>query len=171
MDPLFSTLVAVKAALRLSGVSSAVDADIDALIDLGVRKVRVNFRKALGHERITTIKAYSQAASPETNNEYIRELAEITEIDWVRLELTFLLPMLFMDSSSDQREVYNEEAPFRKMSMEELRRLRSKLKTEVETNLDVLSGEKDIEESGSFRTVTIEPTSPRRVGDSLNESL
>lgn len=169
MDPLFSTLVEVQAAMRLSGVSADTSADTDDLIDLGVRKVRVGFRKTLGHPRIAAIQEYDQSTSPETNEEYMRELAEVTEIDWIRLELTFLLPMLFMDSSSDQREVYNEEAAFRKISTDEIRRLRSKLKSEIEMNLEILRGDVDIEKAKSFRIKSVSPTATDKSGDTLND--
>jgi hypothetical protein len=168
MDPLFVTdLDELKANLRLTNVDSETDVDANTLIQRAIRKVRINFRRRLSQTRIETIQGYTQDASPvdpDEDTEYIRELAEMTEIDWVHLELTYILPMLFTDASASGQEVFNEEAPFRRAELDELDSLRRRLKEQIEAAIDILAGDDDLDESPECRAHIIGPDKKRYVG-------
>lgn len=169
MDPLFvEDLDALKANLRLSGANSAVDADIDTLIQRAVRSVRVFFRKHLSQARIEKIQGVLQASpvDPDENDEYLRELAELTEINQTWIELSYTLPSLFMDGGADAKEVFEEEGPFRMASQEDLYRMRNRFKTEVMDAIDILKGEETFDRNSSIRARTFGGDSAPRVGKS-----
>ena len=126
-EPLFiANVEELQAHLRLSGASSLSGSDFSSLLDQAIRKVRLNFLRRLG-ERIVL------KAQADTGN--FKDMAELAEIAWVRMELSYMLPMLFMDSGASARESYNDEAAFRKSAQEDLRDLRRALKMEVENYL------------------------------------
>jgi hypothetical protein len=159
MDPLFvPSLADLKANLRLSGTSD-LNTDFDALLEQAVRKVRVSLRSKLGQARITVLQSYTQDSSPvapDELTEYLRELAELTEIDMVKLELTYLLPMLFMEGAAGAKEVYNEEGAFRKTDSFEMGSLRARLRQDIQANLRVLNGKIDLEDRHSGNVTVIE---------------
>lgn len=171
MEPLFvANLAELQANLRLTNVSASTDVDIHTLIQRAIRTVRIKFRQRLSQTRIEQIQSYSQASpvDPDVDSEYIRELAELTEINWVWVELSYLLPMLFSDSSADANEVLQEEAPFRKASMRELEIQRRRYLSEIEAHIEILVGDKDLDDSSTIRATTLGPSRSRRVGDSIN---
>jgi hypothetical protein len=170
MDPLFvADLDTLKANLRLSGANSSVDSDIDTLIQRAVRSVRVFFRKHLSQARIERIQGILQASpvDPDDSDEYLRELAELTEINQTWIELSYILPALFVDSGADAKEVFEEEGPFRLASQEDLYRMRNRYKTEVMDAIDILKGDGEtFDENTSARIRTFGPDSTKRIGRS-----
>jgi len=169
IDPVFvPSRAALKRALRLDGVPDNDQADY--LLDQAVRRARSGFYRRLTHPRIVTLQGYSLSSppNPDEQTEYLRLMAEDTEVDWVRLELTWLIPQMHQDSSGDALDVWNEVAPFRKMDVEELELLRTHLRSGIEDNLDMLRGD---EEAGSETTVRGKAVGPKdpppRLGDSL----
>lgn len=169
IDPLFvPDRAALKSALRLEGVPDNDQAD--DLLDQAVRRARSGFYRRLTHSRIVTLQGYalSSPPNPDQNTEYLRLMAEDTEVDWVRLELTWLIPQMHQDSSGDALDVWNEVAPFRKMDVEELEQLRSHLRGTIEQNLDMLRGDEEAGSETSFRGRSVGPDkTPPRLGDSL----
>jgi hypothetical protein len=158
MDPLFvPSLADLKANLRLSGTSD-LNTDFDAILEQAIRKVRVSLRSKLGQARITVLQSYEQDSpvSPNELTEYLRELAELTEIDMVKLELTYLLPMLFLEGAAGAKEIYQEEGAFRKSDSFEMGTLRAKLKQDIQANIRVLVGKIDLEDRHSGSVTIIE---------------
>ncbi len=170
VNPLFiANIDELKANLRLSGASTLSGSDFDTLLDQAIRKVRLTFRRRLGQQRIETIQGYAQDSSPidpDTDHEYYREMAELAEIDMVKLELTYLLPMLFMDASAGNREVYNDEAVFRKAAQEDLKALRAQLKGAIDQNLKGLN-QLQIEGPNEHKFFSIGPDEPTTPGGSI----
>jgi len=170
MDPLFVTdLDTLKENLRMSQVSTSEDTDIGTLLERAVRTVRVKFRKVLSQSRIDALVAITQASpvDPDENDEYLRELAELTEIQWIWLELSYISPMMILDSAAEARDVFQEEGPFRRMTQEELDSVRLRYQNEINENLDILKASESLDSNTSLRVKTIEPeTDPRRVGKS-----
>jgi len=157
MDPLFVTSITVlKENLRLSN-SSDLNTDLDTTIEQAIRKVRITLRQKLGQSRINILQAYTQDSpvAPDELSEYLRELAELTEIDLVKLELTYLLPMLFMDGAAGAREVFQEEGAFRKVGPADIDVLRHKLIKDTTGNIRVLCGQIPLEDrhSGNFTSL------------------
>jgi len=170
MDPLFvPSLAELQANLRLTNISSETDIDVNTLIERAVRTVRVNFRQRLSQSRIAQIQGYTQASpvDPDEDTEYIRELAELTEIQWVWVELSTILPMLFSDSSADANEVLQDEAPFRKASQREITSQRRQYLVAIETAICILVGDQDLDDASAIRATTLSPSRSRRVGDSI----
>jgi hypothetical protein len=169
IDPLFvPSRLALKQALRLSGVPDLDAADY--LLDQAVRRARSGFYRKLTHARVVTLQGYSLSSppNPDSTQEYLRLMAEDTEVDWVRLELTYLIPLMHQDSSGDALDQWNEVAPFRKMDTEELEMLRSHMIHVIEQNLDMLSGD---EVAGSEITIRGEVVEPEEKPPSLGDSL
>ena len=170
MSPLFIANVdELKANLRLSGASTLSGSDFDTLLDQAIRKVRLHFRRRLGQARIEAIQAYTQDSSPvspDENSEYFREMAELAEISMVKLELTYLLPMIYMDAGASNRETYNDEAAFRKVGMDELKSLRAALKLEINQHLDGLS-KMVLEGPHENKFTSLGPDKPTRSGESI----
>jgi hypothetical protein len=169
INPLFiPSRLALKRALRLEGIPDSGSAD--DLLDQALRRARSGFYRRLTHSRVVTLQSYaiSSPPNPDVNTEYLRLMAEDTEVDWVRLELTWLIPQLHQDSSGDALDVWNEVAPFRKMDTEELELLRNHLRGTIEQNLDMLRGDETAGSETTIRSKTINPkTLPPRLGDSL----
>lgn len=161
INPLFVTdRATLKRTLRLSGVPDQDAAD--DLLDQALRRARAGFYRKLEQARITTLMGYiiSSPPNPDVNTEYLRLLAEDTEVDWVRLELTWLLPIFFQDSSGDALDAWNEVASFRKMDAEELAELRTRLHGVIEDNLDLLSGDEEAGSEITIRGKTVGPKNP-----------
>lgn len=169
-DPLFvPSRTALKSALRLSGIPDQDAADY--LLDQAVRRVRSGFYRKLTHSRVVTLQGYtlSSPPNPDTEQEYLRLMAEDTEVEWVRFELTWLIPMLWQDSSGDSLDLWNEVAPFRKMDAEELANLQNHLQVTIEQNMDMLRGDEEAGSETSIRGRTVEPKEkPPGIGGSLN---
>lgn len=169
IDPLFvPSRAAIKYALRLSGVPDQDAADY--LLDQAIRRVRSGFYRRLTHSRIVTLQGYalSSPPNPDIKTEYLRLMAEDTEVDWARLELTWMLPQLFQDSSGDILDAWNELGAFRKMDAEELELMRTHLRSTIESNLDMLRGDEDAGSETTIRGAVIEPEDkPPSIGGSL----
>lgn len=169
IDPLFvPSRAALKSALRLEGIPDNDPAD--DMLDQALRTARTSFYRRLTHSRITTLQGYalSSPPNPDSEQEYLRMMAEQTEVDWVRLELTWLIPQLHQDSSGDALDVWNELAAFRKMDVEELELLRNRLRGTIEDNLDFLRGD---EEAGSEKTIRSKSVGPKQTPPRLGDSL
>ena len=171
VEPLFiPSRLALKSALRLLGIPE--NGSADDMLDQALRRVRDAFYRRLTHSRLMTLQGYSLSSppNPAVQTEYLRMLAENTEVDWVRLELTWLIPQLHQDSSGDALDVWNEVAPFRKMNSDELETLQNHLQSVIEQNLDFLRGDEEAGAEKTFRTKTVEPKrKPPRLGGSLWE--
>jgi hypothetical protein len=173
MDPLFvETLADLQAKMRLSNIpdedAAGMPVDVASLIEVAVMKARVKLRRALGQSRIDTLLSYVQGSpvDPDTTHEYLRMTAELCEVDMVKLELTYILPTMFRDASSDAINVTQEEGAFRRADLDELQDQRHRLETDIKTYLDALSGDQDFDDTSVNRAQSIGPKNGRRVGQS-----
>lgn len=152
--PLFVvSMTALKARLRLTGAAST---DALAMIDDAVERVRVGFYRRLGKTRIDAILAQIYTDAPATTAELDRTQANLTEVAWIKLILTERMPLAFMDGAAVKfQEAWNEEAPFRHLTLEDAQALIASLRAEVEEGLSLLEGEIDQEE-GRAKSALIE---------------
>lgn len=159
--PLFAADVAtLKSKLRLSGVPSVSDAD--DIINEAVLTVRAGFYRELGKTTVDAIVALPFVEDPTTDDEIKRAVANTTEVKWVRAELIRSLPMMFIDGSADQTQVYHDEALFRDASTAQLNEERVRLETDIEVNLALLRGEQSIGTEGAgLRAETVSPECER----------
>lgn len=135
--PLFiSDMTTLKAALRLSGVTQP---DTDAIIDRVVSEVRVGFYDRLGTTRVSTLVALPSVENPTTTDGILRTRAETTEVLWVRAMLLSELPTLFVDSSGQLPQVWQEEGLARGMGQTDAERVAEDLMQRVESALSLLA--------------------------------
>lgn len=152
--------------LRLSGLAD--DSDAQVMFEQAVKIARSTFHRRLTHARVVIIQAYTATDTPATDNEYIRALAEETEVKIVRRELLLTMPSLFMDSAGDAQEIWDREAPFRGTSQFDRQRLRQELASEIEQLLQLLEGSDAPGSETTVRATVINPdTAPDRLGRSI----
>jgi hypothetical protein len=152
--PLFNTLEVLKAGLRLSG---ATQPDFDAILDRTLLEVRVGFYDKLGESLISSILTTTLVASPTTPAQIARTKASIVEVLWAKYFLLLELPTMFMDSSGQAEQVWNQEGLIRESTTSKTNKLREDLSARIDMMLDELSG---IATTGGVRATTIEPGPP-----------
>lgn len=96
--------------LKLDGATVAGSL---AEIDTAIQEVAVGFFRRLGASRIAAVKAITYTDTPATSDDYLRLLASLTEINWVRAKLLRVKPTLFMDASGKALQIWNDEGAFR----------------------------------------------------------
>lgn len=165
--PLFcADLATLKAKLRLSGLAAASDAD--AIVNEAILTVRLSFVRHLGLSRVTALVALPFSEAPTTENEILRAVANVTEVEWVRFELMRTLPVLFQDASGDKGDIWNREAPFRQSGQSDLKRQADALYATILTNLELLSGDNTDGSDGAVQGGAMEAdTAPPRPFDSV----
>ena len=159
----FDTL---KKELRLGEVPTGKDTE--DLIYQAIRNTRLGFWRVLQDNRIRTIKTWSLVDDPSTTNEYLRHLANETEVKWVKLYLTWSLPMLFSDDSGDADMHWNQDPTFRQTTSRDLDRLRKELWNEIKENLDLLSGD---EQAGNETTINVKTFQPEPKASPIGSTL
>jgi hypothetical protein len=166
VKPLFiADMPTVEAVLRLSGVPESSDAQV--IIDEGVLQARMAFVQALTQAGVNAIRAIPYVDDPQTEDQNKRMLANLTESMLVRLHLMRTLPVLFLDSSQKDEQLWNEEGLFRNKSPFDLEREKSALQDDINNNLDLLLGE-DPAGTSVLKMETIGPdVTPPRPGDSI----
>lgn len=138
IEPLFvSSIAALKSGLRLTG---ATQPDTSAIIDRIVQEVRVGFYDSLGALRISEILAMPVEENPTSASALTRLKAIGVEICWVKLRLLYELPVLFMDSSGQTAQVWNEEGLTRQGAGRDLEDLKEHLQEKVDNGLSELAG-------------------------------
>jgi hypothetical protein len=166
--PLFVADVAtLKSKLRLSGVPSASDAD--DIINEAILIARTGFYRELGSATVGQIVATAFVEDPESEAEIRRATANLLEVKWVRMELMRLLPMLFVDGSANQQQVYHDEAAFREATQMQLDDERRRLANDIELGLELLRGSSDPgSDQKQLLVDSVTPTkAPQRPGDSI----
>ncbi|MFG0317079.1 MAG: hypothetical protein ACF8XB_07400 [Planctomycetota bacterium JB042] len=157
--PLFvEDLETLKAELRLNGIAS--DADAGAILNSAILEVRLGLIRELTKSRIDTIRETAFNEEPSTNEEVLRALGNTVETTWVRIVLMDTLPSLFLDSSGDAEQVWNEEGLFRGESTATLDDKRRRLWRKVQEDLELLRGDESIGAETSVRATTLEPDPP-----------
>ena len=160
-----ASIAALKSQLRLSGAAAS---DFDAIFDAAVKSARLDFYRRLGADRLAQIKATGSTDDPSTGDQYMRMLADQTEVLIVRKHLLVTLPVRFLDGSADANQVWSDEAPFRDTSVKEREAEVSRLSDEIEQNMNFLEGDETSPEEGTIHAFTVEPDcTPPRIGQSL----
>lgn len=165
-DPLFIPVKATLVArLRLTGAPDS--GDIQTLIDEAMLVARTEFYRQLTAARVTTILATASTATPTTDAEVLRSIAEITEERLCRRYLLRKLPTLFVDGSAAAETVWNE-APIHGGGLSDTEREIRRLDAEIQENMELLIGEDSLRNESSVRGGAIGPdVKPPRPGDSL----
>lgn len=167
ISPTFVASMAVlKQRLRLTGVKS----DGEIIIEDAIESARLEFYTRLGISRVTTLLGYSYSeATPTTNEEILRSLANQTETRLVKRTLLRSMGILLKDGAASGREMWNQESIFRDKTSSELNEELRRLTSEIEDAFDLLSGSEDVGNTTSARISVIEPDTPGpRPGHSLN---
>lgn len=161
--PLFnSSFSELKAGLRLSG---STQPDTIAILDRALSEVRVGLYSQLGETRITEILATSLVPSPVTTAQLDRTKAALTETLWVKYLLLLELPLLFMDSSGQTDQVWNEEGLVRDSTPRRVEQMRESLWSRITSLLNELNTRKP---NGGPYAVSLSPVcDPLRPGDSI----
>lgn len=162
--PLFvSNMTALKSALKLSG---STQTDTATIIDRAVQEVRLGFFDHLGSTRVTEIGTYSSTDNPSSTEEIARVKAETAEILWVKSKLLRDLPSLFMDSSGNTDQVWNEEGLTREANDREIKDKIASLEEQVFNLLGSLAGSENVGTATKASTLN-SSTTPIRPGQSL----
>lgn len=157
--PLFiSSVVDVKKRLRLSGVVDSSNAQ--SMIEEALRTVRVGFYRRISNERISEIASAAVTENPTNDAEIIRQLAEVTELKWIRLELLRTMPTLFADSTPLTQEAWNTEALLRGSSVSERDMEIRRLEADIEQAMSVLVELEQLSEETTVKTSVYIPTIP-----------
>lgn len=152
VSPLFHTnMASLKSAVRLTGAGSD---DALAIIDRIVQEVRYGFYNKLGDTRINEILGFSVEDNPTTSGPLTRLLAIQVETLWVKMRLFEELPTLFMDSSGDTEQIWNQEGLTREASARDVRENVSAMQDRLNQMLDDLEGSAD---PGSAEVFLLEP--------------
>lgn len=161
--PLFiADIATLKAELRLSG---STQSDTTVLIERAVQEVRAGFYDSLGEARVAQIVAMAVEENPTSSDGILRMKAANTEVKWTRLRLIQTLPSLFMDSSGNTDQIWNEEGLTRDASATDIKRLSDRLENEINEALADLDG---TVEPGSASVAVIGPqTTPAKPGESV----
>lgn len=150
-------MATLKARLRMTG---AANTDTLTMVDDAVREARVGFIRRLGSNRVTTIAGYTRSDAPTTAHELLRDVAESTEVTWVRYLLFQTLPTLFLDASAISQEAWNAETLSRQYDREKGKEL-ARMEGVIADGLAYLGG--NVEEVDRVRAASIEPdTTPPR---------
>ena len=170
--PLFAPdLAALQASLRLTAVKSG---DALAIIDDAVREVRLGFTRRLGATAVAALVAIDYdptATTATTADEIRREIANLTEIAWVRKLLLERLPTIFRDSSGDAALTWQTDGLTREAGEEQRRSLIASLSAQVEEGFEALLGD-DEADAATFSATTFEPDDDKNPapGDSTKDA-
>jgi hypothetical protein len=159
-NPVFvSELAALKAQLRLSGVSEGSDAH--AMLEAAILQVRSGFYSRLGSARVAELVAITPVPAPTTDNQILRAIGALCEVLWIRMILLDKLPVLFMDNAGGDQEFINQEGTFRSITPERLDRERLRMETQIEEWLALLAGEVSVGNAPDVQVHTQVDQQPR----------
>ncbi len=104
--PLFvADLDTLMAKLRLS---AAKKDDVPAAVQEALQQVRIGFYSDLGEARVNYLRSIPFNENGITKTDMLRATANSCEVKWVHCLLLDLLPVMFADSSSTQRDEWNQ---------------------------------------------------------------
>lgn len=154
----------LKSLLRLTGAASP---DLASILDEATRQAMQDMYRRLGASRLAEIKSTGFVDSPATEAQFVRSVANSTEVLIVKLHLLDSLPIRFLDGTGDAHQTWNDEAPFRDLSAEAKEKEIERLTAQIESNFGMLEGDEDIGEP-SVQGFLLEPdTAPPPMGNSL----
>ena len=166
--PLFiQDIATVKKRLRLSGVTDTSDGV--SVIEEAVRASRSGFFRYLSASRIATLQAISHVDNPTDQNGNLRQLAEVVELKWIRMELLRTMPVLLYSSAPSVPQNWNDEGLLRGMAEDRLQEEIKSLKQDIFDAMEVLGAETSLPDSpGGIVAFTISPTGQQKFpGSSL----
>lgn len=149
VDPLFQSRTNLLTTIRLNTMN---DEQTIALVNQAMTDVRVEFYEELGAARVTEILGFTDATNPTSENEIIRARAKITECYWVTYKLVPLLPMLFMETSHNVNENFNEEPLTR--DSDEVKEFMDHLWKMVQKGLGAIASPAEVVDSDTAAAVT-----------------
>lgn len=157
----------LRESLRLKALNTS-PSDAAVLVDDAMREVRLSFQRRLGRTRVDelVLMAYDpEAGAPATDDEMLRECANLTEIIWVKKLLLTRLPTIFMDSSGAARLDAETDALTRETAEADRNAELDRLTATIEDNLDYLAGRASVQDS--WKATSIDPECPPRPGSSV----
>lgn len=169
--PLFvRNLTTLRARLSLSG---ATQTDTVQAINSAMIEVRARMYARFGADRVDSIVAIDPAVenpsqlvpppeiAPQTPDQRLRSIAEEAEVLWIKWILLNELPVLFMDSSFKQDQVWNEEGLTRRATAQ-ISDMLDRVKSRLEDLLGFIESDGS-EFGGKVRATVIGPdTTPMR---------
>lgn len=139
-DPLFvNDIETLRGSLRLSGVAAASDAE--RVIQDAVLSVRSRLLQRLGETRVAELLAVTYSASPTTQAQALRAIANTLEVKMVRRELILSMPMLFSGGMGAANESWATEAPYRDVGISDVKPIVTQLDTDIEAALAALASD------------------------------
>jgi hypothetical protein len=174
VDPLFAAdLAELQSGLRLSSLDKTKDAA--SILANVLREVRLGFVKRLGKPRVDELVAFTydpSTGAPADDDQMMREVANLCELDWCRLLLYQQLPVLFRDSTGEALKSWNNDALTRESNEEKRKTEILRLEEKVEQALQILEGsEAADEESGWNASVPeAEDEQPRLEGSAYDST-
>jgi hypothetical protein len=168
ISPLFvADADSLRASLRLTALNSA-GTDAAVMVDDAIREVRTGFLRRLGVARVGVLVAIDYdptAGAPANEDEILREVANLTEILWVRKLLLTRLPTTFRDASGQARLDWNADALTRETAESDRQAELERLTATIEDNLELLAGDSTLTNESSWKATTFGPTDPPRPED------
>lgn len=137
------------------------------VIDAQLQDVRLGLYNHLGAARIDEILLTTYNENATTEAERTRLLANRVEAIWLRLKLLRVLPMLWMDDSSQRDAAWNEDAFSRERRDD--KRIVEALESELAEGLSLLAGGDLEEDQSGFRVETIGPASTFYAGQTIRK--
>ncbi len=161
VDPLYNTKEALLLKIRLSGVPSD---QTNAVIDLAISQVRIGIFSKLGSDRALEIAALTPSENPTTDDEILYSTASTAEGLWVTAILYDLLPTLFMESSNEAQQNWNDEPLSR--DAKQLAEVKQALLTQV----DKLLGDLEVpvnDNAGAVKVFSVGRETPYILSDNF----
>lgn len=169
-SPLFiDSIDTVKKRLRLSGVPSTADAE--SLIEEAMRNVRVGIFRKLDQSRIDYLVSAASVEAPVNQDQALRQLAETTELKWIRYELMRTIPTLFFDAAPSANQAWNTEGLFRGTTVSDRENELRRLKDDIDASMIVLEGDVAMPNEVEIEPmVFVSPTPPPLPGQSIRSN-
>lgn len=150
--------------LRLTGVT--FEKDTYAMLEEAILTVRAGFYRRLGPARVAQLVALPYVEDPTDEDGTLRAIANTTEVTWVRLHLVRRMPTLFADSSNEKFQEWNDNPYLRGLVPQ---REIDRMSSEIEQNLEMLTGDESLGEESSVQATTFGPeTDPPLPFDTLD---
>jgi hypothetical protein len=152
--------------LKSLRLEKATAGNIDDVIDAEIKAVRVGLYSHLGEARVAELLAIPYEENATTLNKILRLKAHEAERLWLKLGLLRSLPTMFMDSSADQRQTWNDDGFTRNAGDGDLERMKTHLKSKVAMLLDQLASTSEAT-SPKLSATNIEPEKTFKPGQTV----
>ena len=150
--------------LRLKGASSTA---AQAIVDEAIESVRVDLYSKLSKAIVDEILAITYVPNPTTTDGIRRARANRLETLMVKVYLLRRMPVLFIDTTDKDDEIWNEEGLTRHLSPEAIEAAVNALQTTIDLDLGVVLGTED---SNEVQIATLEPETTFVPGDTIRNT-